>query len=108
MKSKFFLVQTDVFLSICVVLIINSMQSISVFSATRANAGASTSQARTLKLRVDSSGAIAVTDGDTACEQAMIVIHPRAAAGSYENRLNDFLANSGVKHVARIVDAKAG
>src|SRR3990167_1274836 len=104
MKSKFFLVQTDVFLSICIILIINTMQSVSVFSSMRANAGANPSSGPVLEIRVSPEGAVAVTAGDTTCEQALVVLHPAAAAGDYENRLNEFLAGTKVKSVARIVD----
>jgi hypothetical protein len=102
MKSKFFLVQTDVFLSICIILIINSMQSVSVFSALRANAGSKVSSGPILEIRVDPAGALAVTGGDTTCEQALVVIHPAAVAGDYENALNEFLAGTQVKSVARV------
>jgi len=103
MKSKFFLVQTDVFLSICIILMINSMQSVSVFSALRANAGHSLANEKILELRVNREGAISVTSGDTTCESALVTIHPEAPAGAFENQLNEFLADSKVKSVARVV-----
>lgn len=103
MKSKFFLVQTDVFLSICIILIINSMQSMAVFSANHVRAGQSSSPGRALEIRVAESGALNVTSGDTTCEQALIFIHPSAPAGSYELQLNDVLSNSNVKSVARVL-----
>ena len=103
MKSKFFLVQTDVFLSICIILIINTMQSVSVFSSMRANAGANPPSGPVLEIHVSPEGAVAVTAGDTSCEQALVIIHPAAAAGDYENRLNNFLSGTNVKCVARVV-----
>ena len=103
MKSKFFLVQTDVFLSICIILMINSMQSVSVFWALRANTGHSLSAEKTLELRVNQNGAFSVTSGDTACEIALVMIHPDAPAGAFENQLNEFLADSKVKSVARVI-----
>ncbi len=105
MKSKFFLIQTDVFLSICIILIMNTMQSVSVFSAMRANAGHTLSNEKLLEIRIDRNGAVSVTAGDTSCRSALVVIHPAAPAGMYENQLNEFLANSQVKSVARMLSA---
>ncbi len=105
MKSKFFLVQTDVFLSICVILIINTMQSVSVFSAAQARAGHSQENLGTLEIHVSEDGRIAVVSGDTSCERALVMIHPAAPAGTFEMQLGNLLANSEVKSVARIISS---